>query len=178
MLDRLSKLALLFFSAGNPVWEYLVETAPKEGDPIPARKQSITQQKVATAAKISQSTLGNWKKGGGINLDHLDEAFGTVIEKVENAKMPEERKRELIASVKGFRAECLDQNSRAPVYDVARKWLSIQMEDCQKILDEIIYDTFTLLPSAVLRQQNLRRSDFQKIWRIVPFVCAPSRPVA
>ncbi len=162
MLDRLSKLALLFFSAGNPVWEYLVETAPKEGDPIPARKQSITQQKVATAAKISQSTLGNWKKGGGINLDHLDEAFGTVIEKVENAKMPEERKRELIASVKGFRAECLDQNSRAPVYDVARKWLSIQMEDCQKILDEIIYDTFTLLPSLSYDSKTSADQTFKK----------------
>ena len=162
MLDRLSKLALLFFSAGNPVWEHLVETAPKRGDPVPAKKHLIAQQKIANAAKISQSTLGNWKKGGVIDLQTLDEAFGTVITSVDEAPIPVERKRELIASVKGFQVECLDPNSRAPVYDVARQWLSIQMEDCQKILDEIIYDTFTLFPSLSYDSKSGAEPVFKK----------------
>lgn len=146
MLNRLSKLTLLFFSPGNPLWEDLVEKTQKTGDPS-ARKHTISQQKVANVAEISQSTFGNWKKGGAINLENLGGAFGKVIEKVDNAKVPEERKQQLMASIKGFKEECLDQNSKKPVYDVARQHLSIQMDDCQKILDEIIYDTFTLYPS-------------------------------
>lgn len=161
MLDRLSKLALLFFSAGNPVWEYLVEPV-KGGDPVPAKKHSIAQQKIANAAEISQSTLGNWKKGGTIDLQTLDEAFVTVVKKVDEATIPEERKQQLIASIKGFRAECLDPNSRLPVYDVARQWLSIPMEDCQKILDEIFYDTFTLFPSLSHDSKSAAEQTFNK----------------
>jgi hypothetical protein len=162
MLDRLSKLTLLFFSSGNPLWEYLVEKPPKPGDASPARKHAITQQKVAAAAEISQSTLGNWKKGGAINLEHLDKAFETVIGKVGNANVPEERKRELIGLIEGFQAECLNQNSKKPVYDVAFDQLSIQMEDCQKILDEMIYDTFTLFPSLSYDSRSAADLNFKK----------------
>jgi hypothetical protein len=161
-LNRVSKLTLLFFSPANPLWEELVENEPKPGDPVSSRKHTITQQKVAKVADISQSTLGNWKKGGAINLEHLGKAFETVIEKVKDAKLPKERKGQLIRAIQGIQAECLDERSSTPVYDVARDQLSIQMEDCQKILDEIIYDTFTLFPSLSYDNKSAVDENWEK----------------
>src|SRR5690349_21263641 len=97
MLSKLAKLVLLFFSPDNPLWKDLV-------DPLP-----ITQQKIAAVAGISQSTLGNWKKGGPINLPHLQDVLlgltKTIREKNENA---EHRIDDLTDRIKTFLEYCSD----------------------------------------------------------------------
>jgi hypothetical protein len=149
MFSKVAKLVLLFFSPDNPLWKDLVDSLP------------ITQQKIAAVAGISQSTLGNWKKGGPINLPHLQEALAALIKKVKDKNIEvETRADNLIARIETFQLQCSDSNLSASVYEVAEQTLSLSMDECQQILDEIIYDSFTLYPSLSYDTRIAADQDF------------------
>jgi hypothetical protein len=136
MLSRLSKLVLLFFSPDNPLWKEVIDSPP-----------AITQHRIAEVVKISQSTLANWKKGGPINLPHLEAAFTTIMGQINEKRISDARKRDIRKSLDCFQSQCFDRAPRRPIYNVAQSTLAISMEECQKILDSIMYDTFTIFPS-------------------------------
>jgi transcriptional regulator with XRE-family HTH domain len=122
MLSRLSKLALLFFSPNNPLWQSLLQS------------KHITYQSIASTAGISQSTLGNWKKNGPINLSHLEKVFKTLQCSIEkNSPVLSDEQKYAITLIKNFAEKCAHMPPGWHVYDVAREILSIPMDECQRV---------------------------------------------
>jgi hypothetical protein len=131
-ITRQSKLAFLFFSKENPIWEKFLRHTP-------------TQAEISTHTGIQQSTLSNWRHGGKIDLKTITEAFDKLRKFINLADPP------LAEVVQRFSEEftvaATNPGSSRRVYDVARKTLGMTIEQSQTIIDEVIYDKFGMFPT-------------------------------
>lgn len=148
-LSRLSKYLFLFFSTDNPLWKELI--APP-----------ITQQKIAEETHVSQSTLSNWKRGASINLTHLEIAIIKLKTKISGRHLPDERIRATTDVINKFWTQCSDPELRDPVYTVAKETFSMTIPQCQKIIDEIVYENYTIFPSLSYSNKDLADEIFRR----------------
>ena len=132
MIPKRSKLLLLFFSKDNPLWKQLVS------------KSTVTQKEISQASGVSQSTISNWRKGGGADIGVLEHEFATLRTKIEGSR--NQSKQQMLEIVNRFWKELTEGPLEVPVYDIAASTLSMTMEDVQKTLDQIIYERFTMFP--------------------------------
>jgi transcriptional regulator with XRE-family HTH domain len=150
MLSKEAKLLFLFFSPANPLWKELIEQKP------------ITQQQIAGESGVSQSTLGNWKRGGPISMAHVRKGLEALRMKIGKGALPPATKESAIKTIDDFLAACAAPGPDVRVYDVAKKILSMTKEQSQKIIDEIVYDNHTLYPSLCYETRSEAERDFQR----------------
>jgi hypothetical protein len=136
MITKQSKLLFLFFSRENPLLEKIFAQIP-------------TQLKISDATGINQSTLSNWRRGGEIDSNTVKRSFNTLLSYI-TTEVSEEKRSELLNAVRRFMdvyASVSAQHSDLRVYDIATDVLGMSIEQCQKIIDEVIYDKLTIFPS-------------------------------
>jgi transcriptional regulator with XRE-family HTH domain len=141
---------LLFFSKENPLWTAFFG-------------RSVTQKAIAERTRISQSTLSNWRKGGGASMTHIaGELLRLKTDIQEKRNLNADIKRRFFNAIDGLLSECQASTPTLSVYDFAKEILSMRMEECQKILDEIIYERSTLFPTITYTNETTATSYFAK----------------
>jgi transcriptional regulator with XRE-family HTH domain len=133
MITKQSKLLFLFFSKDNPLWKTLLAHSP-------------TQTEIATATDIKHSTLSNWRKGGEIDRRTIETAFHFLEGTISNTDLDDRKKKDLLRTVRDFSTQYASPTLK--VYDIATRILGMTIDECQKIIDEVIYDKFTIFPAA------------------------------
>jgi hypothetical protein len=150
MLSKEAKLMFLFLSPANPLWQDLIEQKP------------ITQVQIAKETGVSQSTLGNWKRRGPINLTHVRNGLEQLKKNIKEGSLPPDVKKAAIETIGAFLEKCLTSDADVRVYDVATEVLSMTKDQSQKIIDEIVYENNTLFPSLSYENRNEAERDFQR----------------
>jgi hypothetical protein len=150
MIPRQTKILLLFFSKENPLWTAFFG-------------RSVTQRAIAERTSISQSTLSNWRKGGGAHTPHIaGELLRLKGEVQDKRNLPADTKKRFTHAIDCLLSECENPSPTSIVYDFARDILSMPMEKCQKVLDEIIYQRSTLFPTISYSSEGTATSYFGK----------------
>jgi hypothetical protein len=161
MFSTQTKMLILFLSDDNPLWNIALVHPPSVG-------------KIAAYLGVGLGTIENWKSGKNVNDDTVDAAFGKIFarieepplrlknrrsEKAENSPniciaLDEEKKTQARKIVEGFYSlykSLAKQKGELParprVYDVAANTLHMTMGQGQKIIDEVIYDRFSIFPN-------------------------------
>jgi transcriptional regulator with XRE-family HTH domain len=135
MITKQSKLLFLFFSRENRLFEKLLSKSP-------------TQSEISAKTGLNQSTLSNWRRGGEIDRRTVLKAFDFLKRKI-NTDAPEQHRRELLYTLDRFIDVYVSvgaQHSNLRIYDIATDILGMNIEQCQKIIDEVIYDKHTIFP--------------------------------
>jgi hypothetical protein len=171
-LSRQAKFLFLFFSPNNPLWTDLLEPP-------------ITHQRIAKASHVSQSTITNWKRGGReikINLANVRDSLSELSADIEDLDkagpwdkatpkdqavlkrhLEPARKLAALNLISAFLTKCCsDSGTTVSVYDVATEILSLTMKQAQTILDEIIFEEFTLFPPLCYETQLEAEKDFRQ----------------
>jgi hypothetical protein len=146
-IPKQTKKMLLFVSAENPMWSTLL--------------RSVTQNSIADYIRVAHGTIPSWKNGGGISQSTAKEVFdrfrnktsGKIIEAKDkksrqvdssaNVDLSDDTRRMILDVFESF-VENYDDNN-AGIYSTAGI-LSIPVEECQKLMDEVIYKRGPVFP--------------------------------
>jgi hypothetical protein len=161
MFSTQTKMLILFLSDDNPLWNITLVHPPSVG-------------KIAAYLGVGLGTIENWKSGRNVNEDTIDAAFSKIFariddpplslknrrsEKAENSpsicvKLDENKKQQARTIAEGFYSVYKSLSSRTGdlpakprVYDVAANTLNMTMGEGQRIIDEVIYDRFSIFPN-------------------------------
>jgi hypothetical protein len=161
MFSTQTKMLILFLSDDNPLWSITLVHPPSVG-------------KIAAYLGVGLGTIENWKSGKNVNEDTIDAAFSRILariddpplglknrrsEKAENSpdicvNLDENKKKRARTIVDGFYSVYKSLGSRTDdlpakprVYDVAANTLNMTMGQGQRIIDEVIYDRFSMFPN-------------------------------
>jgi transcriptional regulator with XRE-family HTH domain len=124
VLPKKTKKMLLFVSPGNSIWTKFPE------------KQPIGQNTIASRLGVSHGTIPNWKNGSPIFPDTAEHIFKTFSNYIDKAELSDEARREIIDTFNKFRENY--KSEETTVYNTGDD-LGMEMEDCQKIIDHVIY---------------------------------------
>jgi transcriptional regulator with XRE-family HTH domain len=150
MIPKQSKLLLLFFSKENPLWKEII-------------RKTVTQKEISKTSGISQSTISNWRKGSDAAVAHVRHDLGVFKSNLQKRNWPsKEQKAKIVATIDRFLDQLTANDPDVRVYDVAVETLSMTMQQCQKILDEIIYERFTLFPMLSYNSERAANDYFLK----------------
>jgi hypothetical protein len=155
-----TKALILFLSDDNPLWATVLVHPPSVG-------------KIAAYMDVGIGTIENWRSGKSVTERTVDAAFNEIIKHIENPptklKSKRAQKGEKSPSVclpldddkkekarriaqgfhsvfKSFYNKSISDDARPSVYEIAVKILAMTVGQAQKIIDEVIYDRFTIFP--------------------------------
>jgi hypothetical protein len=161
MFSTQTKMLILFLSDENPLWNIALVHPPSVG-------------KIAAYLGVGLGTIENWKSGKNVNEDTIDAAFSKIFERIETPPLSlknrrsekaksspnicqnidQGKKAKAKAIAEGFYAAYKSLSARAGevpakprVYDVAANTLNMTTGQGQKIIDEVIYDRFSMFPN-------------------------------
>jgi hypothetical protein len=168
MFSTQTKMLILFLSDDNPLWSIALVHPPSVG-------------KIAAYLGVGLGTIENWKSGKNVNEDTVDAAFSKIFariddpplglknrrsEKAENSPnicvhLDESAKRRARTIAKSFYSvyksltiRTSQMSGRPRVYDVAANTLNMTMGQGQKIIDEVIYDRFSMFPNICYQSSD------------------------
>ena len=161
MFSTQTKMLILFLSDDNPLWNIVLVHPPSVG-------------KIAAYLGVGLGTVENWKSGKNVNEDTIDTAFSRIFSRIETPpltlknrrsekagnspniciELDEAKKQQATSIAKGFYAAYKSFSSRIKavsakprIYEVAANPLNMTMGQGQKIIDEVIYDRFSMFPN-------------------------------
>jgi hypothetical protein len=161
MFSTQTKMLILFLSNDNPLWSIALVQPPSVG-------------KIAAYLGVGLGTIENWRSGKNVNDDTVDAAFGKVFaridqppvglknrrsEKAENSpdicldldETKKQRAREIVEGFyslyKSLATRGGEMPARPRLYDVAANTLNMTVGQGQRIIDEVIYDRFSMFPN-------------------------------
>jgi hypothetical protein len=162
MFSTQTKMLILFLSDDNPLWGIALVQPPSVG-------------KIAAYLGVGLGTIENWKSGKNVNEDTIDTAFDTIFSRIENPPLSLKNRRSEKADNSPNICLDLDDNKKAKartiaegfysiykslavrsgeiparprVYDLAANTLNMTMGQGQRIIDEVIYDRFSMFPNV------------------------------
>jgi hypothetical protein len=161
MFSTQTKMLILFLSDDNPLWSITLVHPPSVG-------------KIAAYLGVGLGTIENWKSGKNVSEDTIDAAFSKILariddpplslknrrsEKADNSpnicvNLDESKKKRARTIAEGFysvykslSARGGEMSAKPRVYDVAANTLNMTMGQGQRIIDEVIYDRFSIFPN-------------------------------
>ena len=161
MFSTQTKMLILFLSDDNPLWSITLVHPPSVG-------------KIAAYLGVGLGTIENWKSGKNVNPDTVDAAFSKILSRIENPPLSLKNRRSEKADnspnicvdiddskkarartlVEGFYSvykslsiRSSDLQAKPRVYDIAADTLNLTMGQGQRIIDEVIYDRFSMFPN-------------------------------
>jgi len=173
MFTTQTKILILFLSDGNPLWKSVMT-------------QPLSIGKLASYMEVGTGTIENWKSGKNVHEAKLGAALGKILGKIETPPLTLQNKRQnkdatpicqpldepakALATrlVQGFRAAYYGLNAssreltaKPRVYETARDVFNMSIEDVQRVIDEVIYDRFSLFPNICYKS----REDAEAVYR-------------
>jgi len=136
-VPRETKKMLLFASSANRFWS----TVLQKGD--------ISQNQVSDFMGVSHATIPAWKNGGTINrvvAINIFKNIRTNLDQPKKGKFPplgNAEHNDAIEILNGFEEDFL--NDSVSVYEAAKR-LGMTMQQCQIIIDDVIYKRSPLFP--------------------------------
>lgn len=158
-ISKHTKLMLLFISLQNPLWNELLSPGNRNTD------------RIIKMTKIGHGSVPTWKRGGPIQPSTAEKIFTNTKERIfhptkidleSGSALDPARAAELAAMIDAFREAY--HNNRLSLYDAAAV-LSMSIDDCQKIIDEVIYSRFSLFPSLLYDPASADAEDDFKRYR-------------
>ena len=166
MFTTKTKFLILFLSDGNPLWKTVMT-------------QPLSIGKLATYMNVSTGTIENWKSGRNVHETKFEAALDRIIANIKTPpvglpnkrmtkrdapticrELDEKAKAEATELVKQFRAGYfgLDASSgelraKPHVYAFAQEVFNMSVERGQRIINEVIYDRFSLLPNICYKSR-------------------------
>lgn len=170
-----TKFLILFLSDGNPLWKTVMT-------------QPLSIGKLASYMNVSTGTIENWKSGRNVHEAKFEAALDRILVNIKTPpvglpnkritkrdapaiclELDEKAKAEATELVKRFRAgySGLDASSseltaKPHVYAFAKEVFNMSVEQGQRIIDEVIYDRFSLLPNICYKSRAEAEAAFRR----------------
>jgi hypothetical protein len=153
---KINKAILLLLSEEAAIWLPLV------------RPERLTESLVRDIAGVAHATYGTWKHGTAISEKLIDTIFTRIRLRIDKGHVEDEAKTferfgTLSDENRSFALSMIDEfeaafRKGAGAYKLA-KILRIEMEECQKLMDTVIYNERPLFPALYYPANRFGRHD-------------------
>ncbi len=162
MFSTQTKMLILFLSDDNPLWRITLVYPPSVG-------------KIAAYLGVGLGTIENWKSGKNVNENTIDAAFNKIFTRIDAPPLGLKNRRSekaeyspsicvdlderdkkkartiaegLYSTYKSLGHRMGDLLEKPSIYDVATNTFNMTMGQGQRIIDEVIYDRFSMFPNV------------------------------
>ncbi len=140
-LTRQQKMLLLFVSLENPLWKQLISV------------DRLNHSQIAETVGISASAPGHWERGTNIEVSTATGIFDAARREAGRVKDSGSQDK-IIERINRFQEFYF--NGTAGAHDAANI-LGMSLDECQKIIDEVIYKNSGIFKSLFFENSNSGR---------------------